>query len=107
MKGPGHNVLMQFSTLGSSKMEFFQTDFCDILTIHNDQTSYVKHFFSPYLGVAGGLGAAMKVPGQGGGGGWGRGGEWGEERCCGVSKVVGVKSFTPLSSLFEVPCRKQ
>ena len=26
-KGLGHNLLMQFSTLGSSKMEIFKTDF--------------------------------------------------------------------------------
>ena len=34
---------MQFSGLGSSKMEISETDFFDILTIHNDQISYVKH----------------------------------------------------------------
>ena len=46
-KGPGHNLLMQFFTPGSSKIEIFQTDFFDILTIHNDQTSYVKHVLDP------------------------------------------------------------
>ena len=39
--------LMQFSTLGSSKMEIFKTDFFDILTIPNDQISYVKHVLDP------------------------------------------------------------
>ena len=48
-KGLGHNLLMQFfSTLGSSKMEFFKTDFFDVLTSHNDQISYVNHVFPPF-----------------------------------------------------------
>ena len=34
---------MQFSSLGSSKMEISETDFSDIVTIQNDQISYVKH----------------------------------------------------------------
>ena len=38
---------MQFPTFGSSKMEIFETDFCDILTIHNDQISYFKHVLAP------------------------------------------------------------
>ena len=42
-RGLGHNLLMQFSSLGSSKMEFSKTDFFDTLTIQNDQISYVKH----------------------------------------------------------------
>ena len=42
-KGLGHNLLMPFSTLSSSKMEIFGTDFFHFLTIHNDQMSYVKH----------------------------------------------------------------
>ena len=33
----------QLSTLGSSKMEIFKTDFFDVPTIHNDQTSCAKH----------------------------------------------------------------
>ena len=58
-RGVGHNLLMQFSRLGSSKMELSETDFFDTLTIQNDQISYVKHVlapfmrFSPYLGVGG------------------------------------------------------
>ena len=31
-----HNLLMQFSGLGSSKMEISETDFFDTLTIQND-----------------------------------------------------------------------
>ena len=43
VKGLGHNLLMQFSTLSSSKMKISETDFFDILTIYNDQIFYVKH----------------------------------------------------------------
>ena len=45
--GLGHNLLMQFSTLYSSKIEIFETNFFGILTIHNDQISYVKHALDP------------------------------------------------------------
>ena len=45
--GLGHNLLMQFSTLYNSKMEISETNFFDILTIHNDQISYVKHVLGP------------------------------------------------------------
>ena len=38
---------MQLSSLGSSKMEISETDFLDILTIQNDQISYVKHVLAP------------------------------------------------------------
>ena len=37
-----HNLLMQFSGLGSSQMKISETDFFDTLTIQNDQISYVK-----------------------------------------------------------------
>ena len=47
-RGLGHNLLMQFSILGSSKMESSETDFFDTLTIQNDQISYVKHVPSPF-----------------------------------------------------------
>ena len=46
-RGLGHNLLMQFSRLGSSKMEISETDFFDTLTIQNDQISYVKHVLAP------------------------------------------------------------
>ena len=39
---------MQFSGLGSSKMEISETDFFDTLTIQNDQISYVKHVLDPF-----------------------------------------------------------
>ena len=47
-KGFGaHNLLMQFCGLGSSKMEFSETDFFHTSTIQNDQMSYVKHVLAP------------------------------------------------------------
>ena len=42
-----NNLLVQFSGLGSSKMEISETDFFDTLTIQNDQISYVKHVLAP------------------------------------------------------------
>ena len=42
-----HNLLMQFSGLGSSKVEISETDFFDTLTIQNDQISFVKHVLAP------------------------------------------------------------
>ena len=42
-----HNLLMQFSGLGGSKMEISETDFFDTLTIQNDQISFVKHVLAP------------------------------------------------------------
>ena len=42
-----HNLHMQFSTLGSSKMEIYKTDFFYILTIQNDEISYVEHVLHP------------------------------------------------------------
>ena len=46
-KGTGHNLLMQFSNLGSSKMEISETDLFDTLTIQNNQISDVKHVLAP------------------------------------------------------------
>ena len=42
-KGLVHNLLMQFFTLDSSKIEVFETYFVDILITQNDHPSYVKH----------------------------------------------------------------
>ena len=36
---------MQFFTLGSSKIEVFETYFFDIVTTQNDHPSYIKHVF--------------------------------------------------------------
>ena len=38
-----HNLLMQFFTLGSSKIEVFETYFFDIVTAQYDHPRYVKH----------------------------------------------------------------
>ena len=47
-RGLGHDLLMQFYSLGSSKMEISETDFFfDILTMHDDQISYVMHVLAP------------------------------------------------------------
>ena len=46
-RGVGHNLLMQFSRLNSSKMELSETNFFDTLTIQNHQISYVKHVLAP------------------------------------------------------------
>ena len=42
-KGRVHNLLMQFFTPDSSKMEVFETYIFDIVTTQNDHPSYVKH----------------------------------------------------------------
>ena len=43
VNGPGHNLLMQFFTLGSSKIEVFGTYSYDIMTTKYDHPRYVKH----------------------------------------------------------------
>ena len=60
-----HNLLMQFFTLDSSKMEVFKTCFFDIVTTQYDHPNYLKHVlgriwvcFSPYLGI--GLGGVSQ-----------------------------------------------
>ena len=42
-KGLIHNMLMQFFTLGSSKIEVSELYFFDIVTTQNDHATYVKH----------------------------------------------------------------
>ena len=41
-----HNLLIQFFTLDSLKMEVFETCFSDIMTTQNDHPRYVKHVLS-------------------------------------------------------------
>ena len=43
VNGPVHNLLMQFFTLGSSKIKVFETCFYDIVTLQYDHPSYGKH----------------------------------------------------------------
>ena len=60
-----HNLLMQFFTVESSKMEVFETYFFDIVITQNDHPSYVKHvlgciyvvfiLFGYWVGGGGGL----------------------------------------------------
>ena len=38
-----HNLLMQFFTLGSSKIEVFETFFLDTMISYNEHPRYVKH----------------------------------------------------------------
>ena len=42
-KGLVHNLLMQFFTLGSSKIKVSETCFFDIVITQNDHSSYVRH----------------------------------------------------------------
>ena len=57
VNGPVPNLLMQFFTPGSSKIEVFETCFFDVVTTQNDHPRYVKHVlgcicvFSPYFGI--------------------------------------------------------
>ena len=66
-----HNLLMQFFTPDSLKMEVFETYFFDIVTTQNDHPRYVKHvlgriyvFFALF---------GYQVGGGGGGGSQGTG----------------------------------
>ena len=43
VNAPVHNLLMQFFTLGSSKIEVFETCSYDIVTTQYDHPRYVKH----------------------------------------------------------------
>ena len=43
VNGLVHNLLMQFFTLDSSKIEVFETCFFDVVTTQNDISSYGKH----------------------------------------------------------------
>ena len=67
-KALGHNMLMQFSSLGSSIMEISKTDFFDVMTNHNDQMSDVKRVFASVVFFT------LFVSGYVGGGGGSQGG---------------------------------
>ena len=43
VNGEVHNLLMQFFTPDSSKIEVFETCFFDIVTTQNDISNYAKH----------------------------------------------------------------
>ena len=100
-RGLGHNLLMQFSSLGSSKMEISETDFFDTLTIQNDHISYVQYvlapppFFCPFHTISvcvWGGGVAPKG--------------FGAQLAYAVFQPRPLKNGRP-SPLFEVPCRRQ
>ena len=64
-KGLVHDLLMQFFTLGSSKIVDSETYFSYIVTTQNDQPTYVKHGLRQYLCAF----HPIWVLGAGGGGG--------------------------------------
>ena len=43
VNGPVHNLLMQFFTQGSSKIEVLETCVFDIVTTQNYHPRYIKH----------------------------------------------------------------
>ena len=49
VNGPVHNLLVQFFTLGSSKIEVFETCFFDVVTTQNDHPKLCKACFRPHL----------------------------------------------------------
>ena len=91
VNGPVHNLLMQFFTLDSSKIEVFETCFFDIVITYNDHPRYVKHVLGCNLRVF----HLIWVLGGGGGGspkGW-------------VHNLL-VQFFTPGSSKIEVTSQR-
>ena len=67
-KGLVHNLLMQFFTPSSSKIEGFETSFYDVLTTQYDHPSYVKHvlgrsyvFFTQFGYKVGGGGGSQGI----------------------------------------------
>ena len=69
VNGPAHNPLVQFFTLGSSKIEVSKTYFFDIVITYNDHPRYVKHvlgciyvFFALFGYWARGCGGCGGVP---------------------------------------------
>ena len=84
---------MQFSSLGSSKMEMSETDFFDTLNIQNDQISYIKHVLAPLYVLFTLFGCVW-----GGGGGGGSQGGWGTTCLCSfpASAAQEWSSLSPL-----------
>ena len=66
-KGLVHNLLMQFFTLDSSKVEVFKFCFFDIVTTQYDHPSYLKHIlgricmFFTLFGYWGGGGGSQRI----------------------------------------------
>ena len=70
--GYTHNLLMQFFTLGSSKIEVFKSCFFDIVTTLKAHPRYVKHVLG-HIYVFFNLFGVLPRPGRGGGGSQGMG----------------------------------
>ena len=85
-KGLVHNLLMQFFTLDSSKIEVFKTCFFDIVTTQYDHPMLSKACFRPYLHVF----HPIWVLGSGGGGGVPR--DWYTTCLCSFSLWTAQKS---------------
>ena len=66
VNGPVHNLLMQFFTLGSSKIEVFETYLFDTMITYTDHPRYAKACFRPYVRVFDPI--WVLGPGEGGGG---------------------------------------
>ena len=95
-RGLGHNLLMRFSHLSSSKMEISEIDFFDIMTVQNDQISYVKHVLAPLC--------VFHIILVWGGGGLPKGSR--AQFAYAVFPPHQLKNACP-SPLAEVPCRRQ
>ena len=69
-KGLVHNLLMQFFTLGCSKIELFEFCFFDVVTTQNDHPRYVKHVLGRMYVFATLFGCLLRGGGGSGGGAW-------------------------------------
>ena len=65
-----HNLLMHFFTLGSSKIEVFETYSFDIVITYNDHPRYVKHVLGRIYVV---FHPIWELGARGGGGGFSQG----------------------------------
>ena len=88
-----HNLLMQFFTPGSSKIEVFETYFFDTMPTQNDHPSYGKH-------VLGRIYVFFTLFGYQVGGGGGLPRDWYTTCLCSFStrtaRVKNVEKMTPL-----------
>ena len=67
VNGPVHNLRIQFFTLGSSKIEVFETCFYDIVTTQYDHPRYVKHVLGRIYMIFTLFGYSLRRGGRGGG----------------------------------------
>ena len=49
VNGLVHNLVMQVFSPGSSKIEFFESCFYDIVITHINHPRYMKHFFYSFI----------------------------------------------------------